>query len=771
VGGAGGIGTSYNFANGTSIYYAGGGGGGSYNGGTPGTGGSGGGANGVYNAVGLNGTSSTGGGGGGTGATGTLGNNPGGAGGSGIVIVSYPLPQRWSGGTVTNNNGANVIHTFTTSQTMTALASPIDTYQPYNTILLHADGTNGANNSVFIDSSTLNNTITRVGVPTQGTISPFATTGWSTYHPSASDYYSFPSLANMALGASGSCTIECWAYFNTLPVSGAYIFSKDGVAGTNVSEYSFQFTSSGVIQLGVGDATTSSGNQLINIGTVTTGSWYHIAACRSGSTWYLFLNGTLTNSGGTAQSASPVSGGRSFFIGGQQSGGGSLNGAYISNLRINIGQALYTSSFNIPIAALTNITNTVVLAAQNNKFIENISNGVITTAGTPQVQPFSPFNPTAAYSNTVVGGSIYLDGSSYLSSATYSNFAFGYNDFTIEFWVYPTSSFTSSTRFVSTYTNGLVIYPNTSGNILVDNYSVATKVTSSSTIPLNAWSHIAVTRKANTDFIYINGVSANSGAADATNYSSSGFFVGSDAGSAGKYTGYISNLRVTNGSIYSSNFTPSTAPPTAIANTTLLLNATNAGIIDSSQKKQLITYGSAAISNVKSQFGGSSLILNGSTDYLTFTNPIVMGTQAYTMECWFNLNSTSFSVFYPFIGTSTNSTSALNIRISNTTVIRVDANNSSGTDFTLPVTLTTGVWYHVAVTRDAAGNCNVWLNGVRSTSGNLVISTNYTGTTDTIGYVSSSNFFNGYIDEFRLTLGIARYTANFTPPTSAFLNT
>jgi hypothetical protein len=222
--------------------------------------------------------------------------------------------------------------------------------------------------------------------------------------------------------------------------------------------------------------------------------------------------------------------------------------------------------------------------------------------------------------------------------------------------------------------------------------------------------------------------------------------------------------------MYTSGFTPPTSPLTAVANTTFLLSSTNAGIFDQTQKNDLTTYGSAAISTTQSKFGGSSILFNGSTDYLTFNNSIVMGTQAYTMECWFYLNSTSFSVFYPFVGTSTNSTSALNIRISNTTVIRVDANNSSGTDFTLPVTLTTGVWYHVAVTRDAAGNCNVWLNGVRSTSGNQTVSTNYTGTTDTIGYVYSSNFFNGYIDEFRLTRGYARYTANFTPSPTAFLN-
>jgi hypothetical protein len=167
----------------------------------------------------------------------------------------------------------------------------------------------------------------------------------------------------------------------------------------------------------------------------------------------------------------------------------------------------------------------------------------------------------------------------------------------------------------------------------------------------------------------------------------------------------------------------------------------------------------------------STTFFNGSTNYLPLNPSIIMGTQAYTMECWFKLNSTSFNTFYPFIGTSTNSGSALDIRIISTTIIQVDSNNNSTTNFNLSFRLPAGVWYHVAVTRDSAGNCNVWLNGVRSTSGNQIVSTNYTGTTDTIGYVNGSPnaYFNGYIGDFSLITGYAKYTANFTPPTATFL--
>jgi hypothetical protein len=125
--GNGGNGTA-NSISGTSVTYAGGGGGGngynngSFNG-TPGTGGTGGGGNGGQN--GSAGTANLGGGGGG-GNFGT-GSGNGGNGGSGVVIISYPAPQQFGGGIVTTS-GSNVIHTFTTSGTLSPLSSLTASY-------------------------------------------------------------------------------------------------------------------------------------------------------------------------------------------------------------------------------------------------------------------------------------------------------------------------------------------------------------------------------------------------------------------------------------------------------------------------------------------------------------------------------------------------------------------------------------------------------------------------------------------------------------------
>ena len=113
VGGNGGIGVASSIT-GTSTYYAGGGGG--WGGTTAGTGGLGGGGNGV-NGIGNPGTANTGGGAGGVQSQG----------GSGVVIISYPAPQKFGGGVVTTS-GSNVIHTFNTSGTLSPLSSLTASY-------------------------------------------------------------------------------------------------------------------------------------------------------------------------------------------------------------------------------------------------------------------------------------------------------------------------------------------------------------------------------------------------------------------------------------------------------------------------------------------------------------------------------------------------------------------------------------------------------------------------------------------------------------------
>ncbi len=79
----------------------------------------------------------------------------------------------------------------------------------YVTMLLHGDGTNGAQNNTFLDSSTNNFTITRTGTPTQGSFSPYGDL-WSNFFSGSTQYLTIATNAVFTY-ATGAFTIEGWA--------------------------------------------------------------------------------------------------------------------------------------------------------------------------------------------------------------------------------------------------------------------------------------------------------------------------------------------------------------------------------------------------------------------------------------------------------------------------------------------------------------------------------------------------------------------------------
>jgi len=86
-----------------------------------------------------------------------------------------------------------------------------DPYFENTTLLLPGNGTNGAQNNTFLDSSTNAFSITRNGNTTQGTFSPFSQTGWSNYFDGTGDYLTAPDNAASEIGASDFC-VEGWFY-------------------------------------------------------------------------------------------------------------------------------------------------------------------------------------------------------------------------------------------------------------------------------------------------------------------------------------------------------------------------------------------------------------------------------------------------------------------------------------------------------------------------------------------------------------------------------
>ena len=636
---------------------------------------------------------------------------------------------------------------------------PKDINFNYNVLLLHGDGANSTNNSVFLDSSSTAATITTNGSPRQGTFTPFSTTGWSyNFNTTTTDFVVASSVP--AIGTS-NFTFECWV--NPTTYVSSMIGGNWSPLGGNTGAWQLTISATGILQWQIYTDNNTTGTI-----TIPTNKWTHVAISRINGTVYQFVNGVLDNIG--ASSISITNTGLNLA---GATGGTSFNG-YISNARLIIGTGLYSNAFtpsNIPI---TTIGNTALLTAKSNQFVGSnttSSSVAITISGNPAIEPFSPFAPPDAYSKVKIGGSIYFNGTTdFVNTAVSSVYTLGTGDHNIEFWTYITK--TGGVRadlfyLTSATITRLGIFFN--GTSWVYEESGISKISSSNNSTLNAWHHVALARTSNVVSMYVDGSSIGTYTTTA-NWSETTYYatLGKDTNGSTFFGGYLSNLRVIKGnSLYSgSTITVPTSPVVSTSNTIILVNATNAGIIDHTQKNDMTTIGPTTISTTRSKFGGSSINFDGTTSYLLLSNLKTIGAKDYTMECWFNLNSTSFSPnFYPFIGNSTNLTGALNIRISSTTVIRVDANNSSGQDFTLPVTLTTNVWYHVAVTRNASNVTNVWLNGVRSTTGPVTIATNY-GISDTVGYMNGAPaaFFNGWIDDLRLSVGIARYTSPFTPP-------
>jgi hypothetical protein len=296
---------------------------------------------------------------------------------------------------------------------------------------------------------------------------------------------------------------------------------------------------------------------------------------------------------------------------------------------------------------------------------------------------------------------------------------------------------------------------------------------------LNMWNHVAVVRNSGTTTIYLNGVSVGtSGTSDNLNTAgSSSLFIGLQAGDTnGAYAGYMNSVRVVKSTaVYTAAFTPPTAPLTAITNTSLLCNFTNAGIIDNAEMNNLETVGNAQISTAQSKFGGASMAFDGTGDYLRAPSTVNwdFGTGDFTIESWVYFSSIAYMALagkfssggYAWIVQFR----AGDIGGGNGIRFYTGNNGALSSNYDFSWSPSTGIWYHLAVARSGS-NLRLFINGTQqgstATIGTQVLSS--TSGVCTVGATGDGldQNWNGYIDDLRITKGYARYTANFTPQRS-----
>lgn len=207
-------------------------------------------------------------------------------------------------------------------------------------LLLHMDGSDGSTS--FIDSSTYNKTVTRVGTPTLSTAQSPAFQSSSGVFNGSTDALRVAHDSTLDL-SGGPWTIEMWAYMN---VTETTVFYDQGASGDRSIRLYYTTSNNGWTTY-LYNASQSFTSLTITDST-PAGAWHHIAITYDGSIVRAYKNGfrgkSIAYSPGTLHSTSS-----DLYIGATATNSSELNG-YLADLRVTKGVAQYVTdtSFTVP---------------------------------------------------------------------------------------------------------------------------------------------------------------------------------------------------------------------------------------------------------------------------------------------------------------------------------------------------------------------------------------------------------------------------------------
>lgn len=419
-------------------------------------------------------------------------------------------------------------------------------------------------------------------------------------------------------------------------------------------------------------------------------------------------------------------------------------------------------------------------------------------------------------------GSGNLSGVGYLSSNYNQVLDLLGSSFTVESWVYRFSVFQDPGQRIAASGGGAVAWNTTngihwllqttsSGNLQFQVYTTtgAVSVTSSNVVNTGTWTHVAVSVSGSVVYLSVNGVITSGSIGTIQRPSTNptlniGSIPGEGDGFASnyKFRGYMDDFRITKGvARYTSNFSvPTSALPDAIppaplvyspdpyfSNVSLLLHmngsAGSTNFVDNSSNNFTVTASGPVSISSTSILGTGSGYFTGANSYLSIPNnsAFEFGTGDFTIE--FFLNITSIPNVYVIYNKSISGPYSVT---SPFTILIWGDNSSSGRLFTQVydssgnllvndsfsgINNYTNTWHHYALCR--SGNTfRVFWNGANRYTSTSSVGIGSTTAAVFIGAArpESGGFENlpGYLDEFRITKGVARYTSNFTPTPTQF---
>lgn len=485
-------------------------------------------------------------------------------------------------GAVSANTSITLVFSIENSQYTTLLATAVDT----------------SDNNNLIDSSSNNRTVTAFGDAHAGTFSPYRQGGYSTYFDGSGDYLT---VTDSALELAGEFTLSCWFYLNELKDYNC-IFHWSDFTGNGVGfDNDVYISASGAMSSRI---RTTSAQTSTN--TLSTNQWYYLTVSRDSSNVIkIWINNTEEisyTSAGTLDNYisvghNPYSGGRNY-----------LNG-YVKDFCI---KNTSVTAPSVPTSSVTSDTNTKLLTCHLPYFADGSANDhTITSGGDVSIQPFGPYTNSNVYTDSLHGGSYYLNSTTdYFTVPDSADFRLGSADsWCWEGWVYRKQH--GSREYIIAQEGSTYVYTNitllsssessslNANSMMMQVYNNANRIvlcTPTNSVPKNTWTHFAVQYSSSSGWsIYLNGknqtLTAHTGSAASTTY---GWYTTSGNGSQGDLNigrrGSFGSAQTTLADIkwtpsiqYSSNFTPPTSPSSS-TNALVHFKGTDASIIDKSQK-------------------------------------------------------------------------------------------------------------------------------------------------------------------------------------------
>jgi hypothetical protein len=215
------------------------------------------------------------------------------------------------------------------------------------------------------------------------------------------------------------------------------------------------------------------------------------------------------------------------------------------------------------------------------------------------------------------------------------------------------------------------------------------------------------------------------------------------------------------------------------SHTKLLLHADgmeSSTVFTDEMGKNITAVGHTHIDTSEKKFGTASASFDGTGDYLTVTNSVDFdfGSEDFTIDGWFyfNVNDIGYQILVDRRSNS-DGTGWLLYLETNNAISFLSASASGWDNFVISnteVAPARGVWTHLAVVRNG-DVFTIYQNGIALKSGIFTGSIGAQTVNPTIGagHTNPVAGFNGYIDELRISKGIAKWTEDFTPLAAPYM--